>query len=67
MCVMGFFQVCVFGLNYTGNYYFFLIDNFCVGIYIYVSMYDWFHLYVCMINILFNFGLNSSIIFFSFI
>ena len=39
----------------------------CVYIYIYIYMYICFHLCACMIYVLFNFGLNLSIKFVSFI
>ena len=40
-------------------------DDVCV--YTYISRYVYFNLRVCMIHVLFNFGLDLSINFFSFI
>ena len=45
------------------------LDFFCVRIYIYIYIYIYacFHLWLCTIDVLFNFDLNLSITFFSFI
>ena len=72
MCVLRFFPVCMYvcgNVVWNIQVIIFFTNNFSVYIYIYIYIYIYvcFLLYTCIVHVLFDFGLNLSINFFSFI